>query len=578
MTDRAEQNLTWGKLVALSLWEAGVRQVCISPGSRSTPLVLGLYLFRKIEIFIQVDERSAAFFALGMAKMQQRPVPLLCTSGSAVSHYFPAVIEAFYSHIPLVILSADRPNELRHCGAQQTIDQLHLFGRYVRSFVDVGLPSKNEQYLATIIQSTIGLSLRPIPGAVHLNFAFNEPLSPQELNHNFNQNIPIWKHLATKSQLNDIDLLLDIFQTKRKGVIIVGVNKKTITNPNLIHQLADILGYPLLVEATGMPRQNCISHYDSFLRSAKLADALQPEIVIRFGDMPTSKSYRQWLEKYPQCQQITIGSYENTDPTHGNNWQITMDITDFCLQLLDSMNDKNFLIDRDWCNQWQKVNYLTQKELEHWLNDIKYPFEGKIYYELAQKLPENTIIYIGNSTPIRDLDSYFHNSCNVIVFSNRGTNGIDGMISSAMGVAKISNQSVLLICGDLTFFHDLNGLLLGKLHDINITILLLDNSGGSIFEMLPISNLDPPFEELFATPIGIDFSSIVRGFGAEWIEVFTIPDVIDQILLSLQTKGVQVIGIKTDRKKDWQSRKEFWQRIILTLEESISQEGKTLPD
>lgn len=567
MTDGGEQNLAWGKLVAMSLWRAGVRQVCISPGSRSTPLVLGLYLFRKIEIFVQVDERSAGFFALGMAKAQQRPVALLCTSGSAVSHYFPAVIEAFYSHIPFVILSADRPNDLRQCGAQQTIDQLHLFGRYVRSFVDVGLPSENEHYLATVIQSTIGLSMEPIAGAVHLNFAFQEPLSPSRLDHSFNQIIPVWNYLATKTQLRDLDLLLDIFRTKPKGIVVVGVSKKSIGNPGLVHQFARILGYPLLIEATGIPRQNCISHYDSFLRSEKLATILQPEIIIRFSEMPTSKSYRQWLEKYPQCQQITIGSYENTDPTHGNNWQIAMDVEDFVQQVIDGLLSLPEPVQGSgWYKEWQLANQITQKILDQWIQNINYPFEGKIYYELARSLLDHTIIYIGNSNPIRDLDTYFHNSANIRVFSNRGTNGIDGIISSAMGVARTSSLPVLLICGDLAFFHDLNGLLLGKLYSINLTILLLDNSGGSIFEMLPISNLDPPFEELFATPIGVDFSSIVKGFGAEWIEVFTVNDVITQVQKSLQSKGVQVIAIKTDRKKDWQNRREFWQKTIAAIE------------
>ncbi len=568
MTDRAEQNLNWGKIVALSLWQAGIRQVCISPGSRSTPLVLGLYVFNKIQIFVQIDERSAAFFALGMAKAQQRPVALLCTSGSAVSHYFPAVIEAFYSHVPLVILSCDRPNELRHCGAQQTIDQLHLFGRYVRSFVDVGLPCENYHYVATIVQATIGLSLQPISGAVHLNFAFREPLSPAKLDHNFEQTIPTWQNLTTSRRLDCLDLLLDTFQKQRRGIIVVGVNKKTISQPDLIHKLADILGYPLLVEATGMPRQNCISHYDSFLRSEQLANNLVPEIILRFGDMPTSKSYRQWLEKYPQCQQITIGSYENTDPTHGHNWQIAIDIDDFSQQLLEFLEGKSFTPDRVWHNQWQEANRLIQQLLDQWINDINYAFEGKIYYELARSLTDQIIIYIGNSTPIRDLDSYFHNSANINVFSNRGTNGIDGMISSAMGVAKTSNHPVLLICGDLTFYHDLNGLLLGKLHNINLTILLLDNSGGSIFEMLPIASLDPPFEELFATPIGIDFSAIVKGYGAEWLEVFTIPDLISQVQISLQTKGVQVIAIQTDRKRNWHDRRYFWQQTIATIEGS----------
>jgi len=562
MTDRAEENLNWGKVIAQSLWAGGVRQVCISPGSRSTPIVLGLYLFQKIEIFVQVDERSAAFFALGMAKAQRRPVALLCTSGSAVSHYFPAVIEAFYSHVPLVILSADRPNELRHCGAQQTIDQLHLFGRYVRSFVDIGLPNENYQYLAKVIQSTIGLSLQPVPGAVHLNFAFQEPLSPKTLDRNFSNHIPIFQNLTTRTQLKNIDLLLDCLTQKRRGLIVLGVNKYPIGHPKLIHKLGEILGYPILAEATGMTRQNVISHYDSFLRSEKLSKILVPEVVLRIGDMPTSKSYRQWLEKYPDCQQITIGSYDNTDPTHGNNWQIAMDGDEFTQQLLTHLLDQGFTIDRDWYAQWQQADRLTQQVLDEWIKVINYPFEGKIYYELARSLPAGTIIHIGNSTPIRDLDTFCHNTAEIQVFSSRGANGIDGTISTAMGVAKVSNSPVLLICGDLTFYHDLNGLVLSKLHNINLTILLLNNNGGAIFEMLPIANLNPPFEELFITPLGIDFRSIVSGYGGEWIEVETTGDLVDQVLFSLAKEGVQVISIKTDRQKDWEKRREFWQRAI----------------
>ncbi|MFN3361984.1 MAG: 2-succinyl-5-enolpyruvyl-6-hydroxy-3-cyclohexene-1-carboxylic-acid synthase [Pseudanabaenaceae cyanobacterium] len=564
MTDR---NLAWGKVIAQSLWQAGVRQVCISPGSRSTPLVLGLYLYQKLEIYVQIDERSASFFALGMAKAQQRPVALVCTSGSAVSHYFPAVIEAYYSQVPLVILSADRPPELRHCGAQQTIDQLHLFGHYVRQFVEVGLPTENHRYLATIVQATVSRAKQPIAGAVHLNFAFREPLSPPQLDSKFSDSPPLWQCLATKTQLANLDCLQSLLAHKRRGVVVVGVNKYPLSEAHLVHQLAQTLGYPLLVEATGMPRQNVISHYDSFLRSPPLATKLAPQVVIRLGDMPTSKTYRQWLEQHPHCQQITIGGYDNTNPTHSNNYQIPVAIGDFCRQLLAHLQPQE--PDEEWQQLWQRANHLSQLVLDAWMATIDYAFEGKIYYELAPLLPDNTIIYIGNSTPIRDLDTYFHNSQRVTVFSNRGTNGIDGMISSAMGVAKVATNPVLLICGDLTFCHDINGLLLGKLNDINLTILLIDNNGGAIFEMLPISQFDPPFSQLFLTPIGLDFAQIVTGYGAHWQEVSSISHLTSAIKESLPAPGVKVISIKTDRERDWQQRHNFWQRVIQTIETNL---------
>ncbi|MCS6958832.1 MAG: 2-succinyl-5-enolpyruvyl-6-hydroxy-3-cyclohexene-1-carboxylic-acid synthase [Pseudanabaenaceae cyanobacterium SKYGB_i_bin29] len=564
MTDR---NLDWGKVVAQALWQAGVRQVCISPGSRSTPLVLGLYLLSQIDIYVQIDERSAGFFALGMAKAQRRPVALVCTSGSAVSHYFPAVIEAYYSHVPLVILSADRPPELRHCGAQQTIDQLHIFGHYVRQFVEVGLPTANDRYLATLIQATVSRSLQPLPGAVHLNFAFSEPLAPPSLDSQFYASLPTWQHLGTKTQLENVDLLRELLASKRRGVVVVGVNKYPLAETDLVHKLAQTLGYPLLAEATGMPRQNVISHYDSFLRSPCLAERLEPEIVLRLGDMPTSKSYRQWLEQHPHCQQITIGSYDNSDPTHGNNYQVPLTVTDFCQQLLPQLQPQP--LDREWLQLWEQANSLTQIVLDEWMAGIDYPFEGKIYYELAAHLPDQTIIYIGNSTPIRDLDSYFHNCQRVTVFANRGTNGIDGMISSAMGVAKVVPKPVLLICGDLTFCHDINGLLLGKLNPINLTILLIDNQGGAIFEMLPISRFEPPFRELFLTPIGIDLAQIATGYGADWHQASTISQVTDLVKDALTQPGVQIISIKTDGKKDWQQRHNFWQKVIQTIETNL---------
>ncbi|MFN4833253.1 MAG: 2-succinyl-5-enolpyruvyl-6-hydroxy-3-cyclohexene-1-carboxylic-acid synthase, partial [Pseudanabaena sp.] len=339
----ANRNTLWASIVVEELYRSGVLTVCVSPGSRSTPLVIAFAELRDrspdFQILVHIDERSSSFFALGLAKVQKAPVALLCTSGTAAANYYPAIIEAYYSQIPLVVLTADRPPEMRDCGSGQTIDQINIYGKHVRYFFEVGTPEIlgfRLRYLRSLIGRSVSMATGKgdtPAGAVHLNFPFADPMPPVPIANDvpedlalsspeamfgnpsgdaYSQVIAGMRSLGTDA----IAAIANQIISHPKGVLVVGVYDSPAEFLDAVRCLARATGYPLLIEATGAHRGNEIGHYDSFLRSPNFCKAHAPEIVIRFGAMPTSKSYLLWLQQHIGCQQIVVGS-TNTDPTHG---------------------------------------------------------------------------------------------------------------------------------------------------------------------------------------------------------------------------------------------------------------------
>lgn len=596
------RNTLWASIVAQELHRSGVRIVCASPGSRSTPLITAFAAHPELEVLVHIDERSGSFFALGHAKRQSAPVALLCTSGTAAANYYPAVIEAFYSGIPLVILTADRPPELRDCGAGQTIDQIKLYGDLVRYFFEVGAPAISEfqlRHLRSLVSHAVDVAngLAEIPaGPVHLNFAFADPLTPiyvpNDVPADLAESSPLaWdgrssnaysRAIAGKRILNrsEIAAIAGQITSSAKGAIVVGVYDAPEGFATAVQRLAHVTGYPLLAEATGLDRfgtiGKTIGRYDSFLRSTKFASSNMPELVIRFGAMPTSKHYRLWIEQHIQCQQFIVGNGSNSDPTHGLTHLINADATVFCEQLakyLDPNLDPNASPGREdtqWRSQFVRAEAIAATEIDLFLASTDTLFEGKVYAELAKWLPNQVKIYIASSTPIRDLDTFFHPLQQISVLANRGANGIDGTVSSALGAAWRSEQPIILVCGDLAFYHDLNGLMAVKQYNINLTIILLNNNGGGIFELLPISNFEPPFEQYFATPHGLDFAPIVTAYGCGYEQIQDWTHFQSAVLDSLSKSGTKVLEIKSDRKQDKKLRQNLWQRITKSVDRHFS--------
>lgn len=587
----ANRNTLWSSIVAEELYRSGVRTVCASPGSRSTPLVLAFAAHDGLEVLVHIDERSSSFFGLGLAKVTRSPVALLCTSGTAAANYYPAIIEAYYSGIPLIVLTADRPPELRDCGAGQTINQIELYGNHVRYFFEVGTPEISGfrlRHLRSLVSRSTGIALGKTgtpSGPIHLNFPFQDPLIPVSLPNDVPDDLATTHPLAWEGRSSEaaytevvsgtLTLGMDAIATianqitsSPKGVLVVGICPIDPEMAMAIRRLAAATGYPLLAESTGLNRNGVIGSYDSFLRSKQFRTTHSPELVIRFGAMPTSKSYQTWLESHIHTQQIVIGNGNNSDPTHGLTQAINADPVGFCQQLANYLEIYTLpdWQDKTWRQSFEQAETITQGAIAAFLTSVDTLFEGKVFAELARWLPDNTYLYVASSMPIRDLDTFFHNQQPIHVLANRGTNGIDGTISSALGAAWGCEYPTILICGDLAFYHDLNGLMAVKKYNINLTVILLNNDGGGIFDMLPIANFEPQFTEFFSTPHGLDFAPIVQAYGCDYVEIRDWQHFQASVLDSLRQPGTQILEVKSDRQLNKQLHQHLWQTITSAID------------
>jgi len=575
------KNILWGCITAEELYLAGIRLVCISPGSRSTPLVWGLVKLRDrqsdLQLIVHLDERNSAFFALGHAKRYKTPVALVCTSGTAPAHFFPAIIEANLSLVSLIILTADRPASLRDCGAPQTSDQIKLYGDQVRYFYDVGLPDTSPQGINSLrnsLRRSISIArgdLGTPNGAVHLNFPFHEPLVDQP-----DLSYPFFRH--TGQQLANLtatslviestvihDIANKIYQSP-KGIIIVGIGDFAEELVPLLLELSDRVGYPVLVEAIGLDRGKFISHYDSFLRCVKFCQAHIPQFIIRFGAMPTSKYLGQWLAQHIQAWEEVVIAQTFTNPLHGNSRVLYGDPVHFLQELTRAIAKQIYPLNPAWRRAFQQAETKTAQVVQQFLKQVPFPFEGIIYQELADNLPNNSCLYVANSMPTRDLDTFFHGKQRIKILANKGANGIDGTVSSGLGAAFNSPSPTVLICGDIAFYHDINTLLTAQIYQINLTIILLNNDGGSIFHYLPISHYNPPFQEFFLTPHGLNFAQIIPAFGCAYQPIHDRQQLHQEISLIPHRTGTKVLEIRLDRCQSYALHHQLWQKVVEVLQ------------
>jgi 2-succinyl-5-enolpyruvyl-6-hydroxy-3-cyclohexene-1-carboxylate synthase len=585
------------------LQRAGVRNVVICPGSRSTPLAMAFTAQAGIRIWMHVDERSAAYFGLGMAKQLRQPVALLSTSGTAAANFMPAVVEAKLTHVPLLVLTADRPHELRDNGAPQSIDQNRLYGTYVKWFVEVALPEATNAALRYIrtIAARAAASARAIPaGPVHLNFPFREPLTPepipgQTLPPVAQRDLVAWQGRPDNApyvEVREVSLgaptaatigyLIDMVREVRRGLIIVGPND----DPALIEpvvRLARHLGYPILADPLSQlrcgdhDRIKVLSSYDAFLRIDSFIEGVQPELILRFGAMPISKPLLLYLKRYASCPLVIIdghGGWE--EPTQLASELIHANPAALCQTLLTTLDQYNkseeiqSSVSQEWLTTWQDADKVTRQTLQNAVQDFNELFEGRVFTELARLLPGGTTLYTGNSMPVRDLDTFFWCSEHRIrIMGNRGASGIDGVVSSALGASAGAgqNEPTVLVLGDLSFFHDLNGLFAARLHQLNLTIVLINNDGGGIFSFLPQAAYPEHFEQLFGTPTGLDFRLAVQMYGGQFQRVDTWEQFRKAVSRGLNTGGLHVIEVLTERTSNVKMHRQLWEVIGKTLNE-----------
>lgn len=550
-----------------ALAEAGVRHVCVSPGSRSTPLALAARREPRLRCSVHVDERSAGFFALGLARASRDPVALVCTSGTAAANYLPAVVEACHSRVPLVVLTADRPPELRDWDAGQTIDQLGLYGGAVRWFAELPVPSADpalQRYARSLGGRAVAEARgqRGAPGPVHLNWPLREPLDPPPRSGGDDGPTPDERPAlrasrspatASREQIHELAALA---RGSRRGVVVCGPLDPGDELADALMRLARRAGWPVLADPASSLRSGAhvgmdspvVAHGDLLLRDDAFAGAHAPDLVLRLGGTPVSKALRLWLEAAPPQRWIGVdpaGGF--SDPSHLASEMLAVAPADLCRRwaaLLDEPAEPAWL--RSWLGADARAAAAVDAELAR---DDRL-LEPRAVRELCQALPDDALLYVSNSMPIRHLDACLSRGPRRLrVLANRGANGIDGMVSSALGAAAAGVGRTLLLTGDLALLHDLAGLLAGRRHRLSLTIVVLDNDGGGIFSFLPIASHGEAahFEELFRTPHGLDLSHAARLFGAAYARVGCLEHLRSALKEALHGDGLRIVHVPVDR-------------------------------
>lgn len=568
--DNGTRNLALATAFVDELARSGVRHACVCPGSRSTPLAIALARHPSIRIWVHVDERSAAFFALGMARGGRQPVALLCSSGTAAANFLPAVIEAHYSRVPLIVLTADRPPELRDFGAAQTIDQVRLYGGYAKWFVDMPVPELDAELLRharSVASRAVATAFAGPSGPVHLNFPFREPLLPAEdiapsllksIDQSRSHDLP-YVSVGTGPRMLDsvrIATLGTELSIKARGIIVCGPQDDPRFGRS-VSRLAEALGYPVLADPLSQVR--CGAHdlslvvdsYDAFLRDEAIVKQFEPEVVIRFGAIPTSKPLLLFLKRFQDARHVLVdGDGGWRDPLLLTSDVVHADPVRFCDELSAAVMRPG---STGWSDSWRTIGRETRAAIADALAVEPDPFEGRVFAELAELLTDGGTLVSGNSMPVRDLDAFWPSNGRAVRFvSNRGANGIDGVVSRALGHAAVDDGPLVLVIGDLSFYHDLNGLLAAKKYGLRATIVVLNNDGGGIFSFLPqAAQVDAEtFEALFGTPTGIDTEQAARLYGASFSRPANWSEFRKSIAGGLANDGLTVVEVVTERARN----------------------------
>jgi 2-succinyl-5-enolpyruvyl-6-hydroxy-3-cyclohexene-1-carboxylate synthase len=543
-------NRTYAPVQALvdELARCGMTDAVTSPGSRNAPIALTLDAHEGIRAHSVVDERAAGFAALGMAKASGRPVAVTCTSGSAAANLMPAVVEAHEARVPLIVLTADRPPELREVGAGQSIDQIKLYGSHAKWFVEVG---NHEPSRATAVHHrALGCraywtSIGGRPGPVHLNLPLREPLAPVEEELDAED----WE-----GRTNGRPWLVrdagaaggqgEPLPPAARGVVVAGAT----ADPGAA-QLALQLGWPLLADATSNLRtgEHAVAHYDVLLRIERFAQANRPDFVLRVGDLPTSKPLRAWLEGVEQWVVDPHATWQ--DPTHESS------------HFIDALPVAQANADTEgaWLDSWTRADALVPAALEATPD----PFEPKVWTAVTQAAPAGSLLWVASSMPIRDVEAFVPSGAKLLRFlSNRGANGIDGTIASAAGAALVNDGPTHVLLGDLALQHDIGGLLAARRLGAELTIVCANNGGGNIFDYLPVAGVADrgAYEQHIVTPSGIDLERVAALADLPYARAET-PE---QVRAAVE-RGPGLIEAPTDRTRNVELHRELRDRVEAAL-------------
>lgn len=559
----------------------GVQHFCVCPGSRSTALALCSWLESSSTVTAHHDERSAGFMALGMALRTQRPTAVITTSGTAAAELLPAAMEAYQSQVPLVLLTADRPVHLHGTGSNQTVRQAGLFGYYVKGELDLApVAAASLALAATNIRETIADLMMQCredgPGPVHLNIQLEKPFEPARMAAFTAEAVaaePPAEALSPRLSLSRLENLQALLARSHRGLVIVGPNRYARSFAEALHALARTLDMPVLADPLSGcrfcgtdPGTGLISGYEALLQTGHL-DGLRPDLVLRFGSLPVSTRLTVFLQtQLPAgCPHIYVNP---TGCIHDETGAVTHYVRCHPVWFCRTLSTRLTASDRPsaWTQHWTAMDQHASRTVHAILS--RYPaWDGAYAAALLQCLPARSMLMAGNSLPVRLLDLVGHpswTSCQV--YGNRGASGIDGVVSTAMGLAYATGEPVVLLLGDVSLLHDIGGLAaVRQQHIDNIVIVVLNNNGGGIFEHLPAARMGAPFEQLFITPHGMTFATLAQAFGLQYA-VAESPDRFRTLMhTALASRQAFLLEVMTDRQQDVKQAQHF----ISNLEQGI---------
>ena len=560
-------------------YQLGVRHAVFSPGSRSTTMAMLFKEHEGFETYMNIDERSASFMALGIAKAHKEPTVLVCTSGSAVAHYLPAVLEAQYSGVPLIVLSADRPHTLLHVGAPQTVDQHKIFGTAVNYYEELAVPQESHYYTypRQVARKAYMKAMDTKKGPVHINVPLFEPLVPELSRNHFEAGRSSFKvvkpnygsvfdcrHENDLTHINNaVDIahgndgtneINDLFKRYERILILAGP-QIDIDEAETIRSFGAALQAPILADPLSNVRgcgtsKVVISTYDALLAGQALWHELKPDCVIQFGQIVVSKRVQQMIASWTDVEYIEVNpTMDSMNPTGKTTMHVQASIDVFTHLYGKNNNSDTYL------NIWRRLDQAGKKQLSLAI-DEPHCFEGRTIRELQKQIPEDGQIFVANSMTIRDFDYFwFSGGSRAVLYGNRGVNGIDGTISTALGLA-VNGRPTYLVTGDLSLFHDLNGLAVAKTHNLNLTIILHNNDGGGIFEYLPQKGTKY-FDYLFSTSQGLDYSGVAKLYGCGYTKISSPDELVPVLAKVSEESGVHIIEIPTDREYSRQLHRKY---------------------
>ncbi len=573
MIDPQEGDVALASVTALldELVRGGVTHMCMTPGSRSTPIALAAARHPGITLHVHVDERASAFFGLGIAAASGQPVAMFCTSGTAAANHFPAVVEAYMARVPIIVMTADRPPELHDVGANQTIDQQNLFGTFVKWFHDTGVPlmAPHERVRwssagLNAIQHAVRFSP---PGPVHLNLPFREPLLPGGRSIDTTP-FEYATYSATQRSPSRMPAFLREVSTGHRIVVVAG---RLRVRPEGLVELCAERGWPLLAEplsglrdaAVGLGRGGALSAGALLAANAGFRERRHPDLVIQVGAAPTSRAVQDLVRNADRVLIIDPDQLV-ADPDRRSTLTLNEDPTEVVAAVRSTASSLPATRPQ-WLDEWRDADRNVREAVDALLDSWDEPFEGRIARDLAAAIPDGGVLFAGSSMPIRDLDMYMRPRPGLRVLANRGASGIDGLVSTTFGVAEVSGPTYALL-GDLSVIHDASGLLWGARHGHAAVLVVIDNDGGGIFSMLPQALLPKDeFELLFGTPHGLDLEAIARAAGVGVRTVDSAGVVVPAIHEAEASGGVQLVRVRVDRGRAVELRAAVSQAVTAAL-------------